>query len=73
MEKLIYLCGNNGTDTRVLKEIKSLQKKYSVLFIGIKDENSLKLENVKTKLFKGSHKNLFTILFMNNGINFSGN
>ena len=59
------MCGNNGTDTRVLKEIKSLQKKYSVLFIGIKDENSLKLENVKTKLFKGSHKNLLTILFMN--------
>lgn len=65
MDKIIYLCGNNGTDTRVSKEIKSLVKKYSVLFIGIKDKNSVKFQNTDTKLFRGSHKNLITILLIN--------
>jgi hypothetical protein len=65
MKKLIYLCGNDGTDTRVSKEIKSLSKKYSILFIGVKSEKPFRHSKIDHKLFLGSHKNFITILLMN--------
>lgn len=65
MEKLIYLCGNDGTDTRVSKEIKSLSKKYSILFIGVKSKKPFRHSEIDHKLFLGSHKNFLTILLIN--------
>ena len=37
---LLYLSTNDGSDTRINKEIFSLSKKHSVIFIGIRSEHS---------------------------------
>ncbi|MDB4665622.1 hypothetical protein OAE81_00355 [bacterium] len=65
MKKMIYLCGNDGTDARVVKELRSYSKKYSVFFIGVKGPEPFIHDRIQHKLFPGSHKNIFTILKMN--------
>jgi hypothetical protein len=37
--KLLYVCGNDGSDMRVSKEVKSLSKEFDVFYVGI-GENS---------------------------------
>ena len=64
-ENLIYLCGNDGTDTRVSKEVFTLSKKYQVIYIGIKSNTPFRHKYLNYKLFKGSHKNIFTLIKMN--------
>ena len=39
--KILYISNNDGTDTRIKKELKSLAKGYSIIFIG----NGLKNDN----------------------------
>ena len=65
MEKIIYLCGNDGTDTRISKELIAFSKNYSVYFIGVKGARPFVHKNIEHKLFSGSHKNIFTIFKMN--------
>ena len=64
-ENLIYLCGNDGTDTRISKEVFTLSKKYQVIYIGIKSNTPFRHKYLNYKLFKGSHKNIFTLIKMN--------
>ena len=65
MTKIIYLCGNDGTDTRVSKELSSYSKKNTIYFIGVKGPKPFIHNTVQHKLFFGSHKNIFTIISMN--------
>ncbi len=37
MSQLLYISNNNGSDTRIVKEIKSLSKYYDVIYVGILD------------------------------------
>lgn len=67
-EKLIFVVANNGSDTRVIKELKTLSKKYDLLFIGI---TSRRIDNIvakyafKIKRIPFSHKNIFAYIFLN--------
>ena len=67
-EKLLYIVGNDGSDTRVVKEVKTLSLKYDIYFIGInkKISNNYVIDNIKESFFvAGSHKSLFTIIKLN--------
>ncbi len=33
--KLLYVCGNDGSDMRISKEVKSLSKEFDVIYVGI--------------------------------------
>ena len=38
MEKtVLFISVNNGSDTRIRKEIKTLQKNYSLIFVGLEN------------------------------------
>ena len=62
---ILYICLNDGSDTRVTKEIITLNKKYDIFYLGIgkKSEVSFALKYTKNhKLINGNHKSVFTIL-----------
>lgn len=64
-KRILYICANDGSDTRVNKEILTYSKKYSVDYLGIGSfsEKSYALEFCLSKyLIKGSHKSPFAIL-----------
>ena len=65
MKRILYLCGNDGTDTRVSKELRSYNKKNTIYFIGVKGPKPFIHNTIQHKLFSGSHKNIFTIINMN--------
>lgn len=68
-EKLLYIVSNDGSDTRVVKEVKTLSKKYDIYFLGIKQkkgDNYVSDDNVRASFFiEGSHKSISTILKLN--------
>ena len=65
MKKILYLCGNDGTDTRISKELNTYSKKNIIYFIGVKGPKPFTHNTIQHKLFSGSHKNIFTIINMN--------
>ena len=63
---LLYLCANDGSDTRVAKEVMTLSKHHKVIYVGIGSDNS-KTNYVlefcdKSYLIEGTHRSLFTII-----------
>lgn len=65
--KILYLCANDGSDTRVSKEIETLSKSFDIFYLGVgkKSDLSFSLEQTHTnKLIAGSHKSLKTILIL---------
>lgn len=34
-KKILYLCINDGSDMRINKEIRTLNKRYDVVFLGV--------------------------------------
>ncbi|WP_413999311.1 hypothetical protein ACMDB5_01700 [Flavobacterium sp. W1B] len=64
-QNILYVCVNDGSDTRVIKEISTLSKEYKVFYLGIgtKSESSFSLEMTEQHiLISGSHKSIGTIL-----------
>ena len=71
--RIIYICANDGTDTRVVKELKTLSKKSEIIFIGCNknSEKSFIGSYVKRKfIFTSSHRNPVTYLLFNLAIVF---
>ena len=67
MSRLIYISVNNGSDTRVSKEIRSLCKQYEVIYLGLGDKVSPFIsENIiDYKIFAMGQKNFLTYFFLN--------
>ena len=66
--RIIYVCANDGTDTRVVKELKTLSEKNEIIFIGCnkKSEDNFIENYVNRKfIFKSSHRNPVTYLLFN--------
>mgnify|MGYP001247476812 CR=1 FL=1 len=68
MRNLLYCANNDGSDTRIFKEIKSLSSRFNIVFIGTTtNEKSEKFSFCKKYcsvffLVKGNIRNPFTIL-----------
>jgi hypothetical protein len=57
---ILFLSTNDGSDTRINKEISTLSKQYQIIFIGIGDENNSYLKSLcSLHIIKGSRKSLF--------------
>ncbi len=64
MKKILYISNNDGSDTRIRKELKSFSTKYQVIFLGIAGaKNYLKeFGNIEQYLVKGSRKSIVTYI-----------
>ena len=63
-KKIIYLCNNDGSDTRINKEIKSLSQKFDIYFLGISKQKSNSFIEPLCKEFhviKRSHNSLIGV------------
>lgn len=63
--KLLYLCINDGSDTRINKEIKTLSKHFEVIYLGIgRDETQSFVKPLchEFHLVKGHHKSIATFI-----------
>lgn len=61
---LLYLCINDGSDTRINKEIKTLAQDFEVVYLGIGRDTSqafVKTHCHKFHLIEGHHKSLGTL------------
>ncbi len=61
---ILYISSNDGSDTRITKEIKTLVKKYDIIFIGVGDEEKfqMKSECKDFLVVKGKRNHPLTIL-----------
>lgn len=67
-EKLIFVIANRGDDTRVVKEVDSLSKKFDLYFIGISKkplDSSIFNKTFKAIRIPFSHKNIFSFFIVN--------
>lgn len=62
--KVLYFCLNDGTDTRIRKELATYGKSYEVYFMGVKSDKKIDIEAKEVFLTKGSHRNLLTIILV---------
>lgn len=65
LPKLLYLCINDGSDTRINKEIKTLASRFDVIYLGIgRDESQAFVKPFCTKFYlvKGHHKSIGTLV-----------
>lgn len=65
LPKLLYLCINDGSDTRINKEIKTLASQFDVVYLGIgRDESQAFVKPLCTEfhLVKGHHKSIGTLV-----------
>lgn len=65
MTEVLYICGNDGSDTRVLKELRTLSKTFHVDYLGIGKGEGPKVENVKSFMVQGTHRNILSIIKLN--------
>lgn len=66
-EQILYIVANDGSDMRVVKEMRSLSQSYDIHFIGVgkRSKESFALDYCKHyTLLKGSHKSPYTLLKM---------
>lgn len=64
---ILFICANDGSDTRVVKEIATLNKRYKIFYlgIGVKSNTSFSLEEVEEYLLiPGSHKSIKTLIVL---------
>lgn len=64
-KKILYLCINDGSDMRINKEIKTLNERYDVVFLGVgtKKDSSFIIEYCSESFFvSGNHKSPLTLL-----------
>lgn len=62
---LLYICINDGSDMRITKEIRTISKKYSIIFLGIGQKSKISFSLPQCKevyLLDGSHKSPITLL-----------
>ena len=62
--KILYLCANDGSDTRVVKEINTYNKKHDVYYLGVGNDATKSHFSSEICLFNlvaGSHKSIITI------------
>jgi hypothetical protein len=65
LPKLLYLCINDGSDTRINKEIKTLAAHFDVVYLGIGRDDSqafVKPYCAEFCLIQGHHKSLGTLV-----------
>ncbi|AEI48570.1 hypothetical protein [Runella slithyformis] len=65
LPKLLYLCINDGSDTRINKEIRTLASQFEIIYVGIgRDESQAFVKPFCTKfhLVKGHHKSIGTLV-----------
>jgi hypothetical protein len=65
LPKLFYVCINNGSDTRINKEIKTLASHFEIYYLGIgQDESQAFIKSFcqEFRLVRGHHKSIFTLL-----------
>lgn len=65
-QTVLYLAFNNGSDTRISKEIETLSGHFDTVFIGCSfdGQNYLPLEKLRAvKILQGKHRSLLTIIF----------
>lgn len=65
LPKLLYLCINDGSDTRINKEIKTLASQFDVVYLGIgRDESQAFVKPFCTRfhLVQGHHKSIGTLI-----------
>ncbi|TAE41286.1 MAG: hypothetical protein EAZ70_03930 [Runella slithyformis] len=65
LPKLFYVCINNGSDTRINKEIKTLSRYFEVYYLGIGSDESTAFVKPFCKefwLIKGHHKQISTLM-----------
>ncbi len=65
LPKLLYVCINDGSDTRINKEIKTLAAYFEVYYLGIglnESQSFVKPLCTKFIVVKGSHKQIGTLL-----------
>ncbi len=65
LPKLLYLCINDGSDTRINKEIKTLASRFEIVYLGIgRDETKAfaKPFCAEFLLIKGHHKSISTLI-----------
>jgi hypothetical protein len=65
MPKLLYVCINDGSDTRINKEIKTLAPHFEIYYLGIglnESQSFVKPLCAKFTVVKGSHKQISTLL-----------
>lgn len=65
LPKLLYLCINDGSDTRINKEIRTLASQFEIVYVGIgRDESQAFVKPFCTKfqLVKGHHKSIGTLV-----------
>ncbi|WP_223550112.1 hypothetical protein [Aestuariivivens sp. NBU2969] len=64
-KNILYISVNDGSDTRITKEVKTLSKTFNIYFIGVgaKQESSFSLNHCQHyKLIKGKRQSPITIL-----------
>ncbi len=65
LPKLLYVCINDGSDTRINKEIKTLASHFEIYYLGIglnESQSFVKPLCAEFKVVKGSHKQIGTLL-----------
>lgn len=63
--KLLYLCINDGSDTRINKEINTLSKQFDIVYLGIgRDESQSFVKPLchEFHLVRGHHKSIGTLV-----------
>ena len=67
MKKVLFISSNDGTDTRIYKEIKSLSETHEVIFIGVKSENKPFINNYCQKIYliQAKRNSLFFFFSLN--------
>jgi hypothetical protein len=59
------VCINNGSDTRIMKELRTLHSNFNIIFVGIGQDTGTSFSKkfcTHFSLIQGSHKSPFTIL-----------
>jgi hypothetical protein len=65
LPRLLYVCINDGSDTRINKEIKTLSRRFDIVYLGIgRDDSQSFVKPFCTKfcLVQGHHKSIATLL-----------
>ncbi|WP_428654961.1 hypothetical protein [Runella sp.] len=65
LPKLLYLCINDGSDTRINKEIRTLASRFDIIYLGIGRDDSqafVKPFCSEFYLIKGHHKSVATLI-----------
>lgn len=63
-KKLLYICANDGTDTRIAKELKTLSTRYHIHFFGIGETigPACQFYCKHVTLVSGTHRSLWTLM-----------